>query len=179
MAVKYKHTEMQIFGVKELEHFLVKELPATVSRRVTLNAMRAAAQPMKAAVKAHSLKSKRSGALWQSINLKTVPARLSARKGSYASMTLSPMSNLSAWARYMSYYKKTAKSLDSIGRIRHGHLVEFGFRHWKTGQMIPAQPFMRPALDQTASGYIQDFKQRLATRVKNAVKKHRSARGVK
>lgn len=32
-------------------------------------------------------------------------------------------------------------------QARHAHLIEFGFRHAKSGRFVPPRPFMRPAYD--------------------------------
>lgn len=164
---------MDVFGLREVEQLMLKELPAAVARRVTLNAIRSSAKPMKEAAQVKVVK--KSHALMQSINTKTTPQRMSK---TFASMTLSPISgNAAAWARYMVYYRRPV-DIDKVGRIRHGHLVEFGFRH-VSGKFVKARPFLRPAFDQEYQTFVSIFKKRLRTRVINAVKKQRAIRGVK
>ena len=174
-----KITKFRIDGLKELEKLMLKELPAATSRRAVLGAMRESAKPMRDTAK--SKVKKRSGALAESIGIKTVPK---GRSKSFASIVVSPMSgNMMAWAKYLAHYKRSINlagkggSLDTgkIGRIRHGHLVEFGFKH-RSGKHVPARPFLRPAADQETPTYIRGFRGFLKKRVHTAITKSRLKR---
>lgn len=174
-----KETTMNIYGLKELEKLMAKELPAAMSRQAVLGAMRASAKPMEKAAKAMvpNKGGKASGALADSIGLKTVPV---SKSKYFAVMTLSPLSgDLAAWTKWMQHYGRTLNVINprtgkadanAVGRIRHGHLVEFGFRH-PSGKHVPARPFMRNAFDMTVDKYGDQFYQRLKTRIDNAIKK--------
>ena len=172
---------MKVIGLKELEKIMVEDLPNTVARRTLLSAIRVSAKPMMNAAKAKVPKGG-SGALAESIGLKTIRNRGFNKE--FASMALAPMSgNLQAWAMYKDFYGggegSTASKIQSGAidsktakqkRIRHGHLVEFGFRH-TSGKQVPARQFLRPAFDQEANGFVNSFRAHLSVRVKNAVKK--------
>lgn len=169
---------LEVYGLKELEKIMTETLPNKVNRRVLLSAIRISAQPMKQTAK--NIVVKRSGALAESIGLKTISNRGGNKY--FASVALAPMSgNLAAWAKYKTYYsgkhpggdilsgKISARSA-RIARIRHGHLVEFGFRH-RSGKQIPARPFLRPAFDIEANGFVRIFRDNLAKRILAAAKK--------
>ena len=171
---------MKVHGLRELEKIMVEDLPNTVARRVLLSTLRVSAKPMKEAAKNKVVK--QSGALAKSIGIKTIRNRGFNKE--FASVALAPMSgNLGAWAMYKDYYGggagSTASKIQSgairsgdakKGRIRHGHLVEFGFKH-TSGKQVAARPFLRPAFDQEAGGFVNSFRAHLALHVKNAVKK--------
>ena len=188
MAIKYGNNprgwNMKVYGLKELEKIMVEDLPNTVARRTLLSAIRVSAKPMQAAAKAKVPKGG-SGALAESIGLKTIRNR--GYNKEFASMALSPMrGNMQAWAMYKDFYgggglgstaaKVQSGSIDAKtakeAGIRHGHLVEFGFRH-TSGKQVPARPFLRPAFDQESGGFVNSFRGHLAVRVKNAVDKIR------
>lgn len=169
---------MEVVGLKELEKVMRDELPATVSRQKTLQALRAASKPMVQTAK-NNVPKGGSGALAESIGIKTVPK---GRTNTFASMTVSPLSgNMTAWALWMKHYNRTINLIDrrtgkvdagGIGRIRHGHLVEFGFRH-TSGKHVPARPFMRKAFDEKADSFVNDFASKLRTRIENEVTKRK------
>lgn len=186
MAIKYGGNErgwsMKCLGVKELEKILTKDLPNQTARRVLLSSIRQSAKPMQAAAKQKVVK--KSHALYESIGMKTIRNR--GRNKEFASVALGPMSgNMQAWAMYMNYYKGdrsddwAGRQIQSgaisskrarKGRIRHGHLVEFGFTH-TSGKRVPARPFLRPAFDQEANGFVRSFKDILKVKIETAAQK--------
>lgn len=40
---------------------------------------------------------------------------------------------------------------------RHAHLIEFGFRHHKSGRFVPPKPFMRPAYELTRQRVVDEM----------------------
>lgn len=172
---------MKVLGLKELEEIMVKTLPNKVNRNVLLGAIRSSAQPMKFAAKANAFAIRRSGALSESINLKTLRNRGNNKE--FASVALAPMrGNMTAWAMYKAYYTGrnpaadiqsgaiSAKTARRAG-ITHGHLVEFGFNHVRSGRRIPARPWLRPAFDLHANGFVSTFRKNLQVRIEAAAKK--------
>ena len=165
----------RIEGLKELEDFMVKEFPAAISRRVILSGMRKAAKPTKEIAK--SLVRKRSHSLEKSIDFKTLPQKKSLRAGHFASLMMGiaggGKAGTDAFLTHASYYKrKTTLGKVLRGRIRHGHLVEFGFKH-TSGKQVKARPFLRPAFDQGAPVFASQFSSIMKQRITAAVKRKR------
>ena len=159
MKVDYK-----VVGAKELERFLVEELPAKVARRVLLSSLRDASKPMIGLAKATATGPsgrRRSGALAASIGAITIAARKVPRlklppgltmKDSAAAIAIGPLSGqgskpLLAWSMYQAYYNRGVIKLKRgapVGRIRHGHLIEFGFNH-HSGKVVKGTHFLEKA----------------------------------
>jgi len=185
-----KTSTFKIVGARELERWMLKELPAKLARTSTLAGMRKAAKPM---VELAKIKVPfRSGALWQAIGIKTVPSRAGVTasqlkgKNTFAAIEIGPLSGtdgvaLSAWARYRAYYKRGGISItrggkvatSMLGRIRHGHLVEFGFKH-KSGKQIPAQPFLAPAFNGGFPIYRRRLIADIRKKVEASINRHNS-----
>ena len=104
----------------------------------------------------------------------------------FARLFLAPMSNNArSWAKYVAHYKRPIKvsiykgaPTTNIGQMRHSHLVEFGFKHWRAGK-IPPNPYLRPAFDEEYQGYINTYKGILRKKIDAAVKKHNGRSGLK
>lgn len=189
-----KEFEMTMKGGKELEQLMLKQLPATVARRALLSGMRVSAKPMVAYAK--SIVAYRSHALQLSIGMRTLrasetkkrltdPVHAVGLKNSAAAIQLGPMSGtgkdaLLAWAVYKSHYGTSVslKRGSPIGRIRHGHLVEFGFKH-TSGKQIPGRPFMEPAANAMAPTFISSFVGETRKKVLAAIRKHNARSTVK
>ena len=167
--------DFKVTGLKELEDLMIRELPIKVARKSMLQGMRLSFGPMIEAARDKVVK--KSHALALSIGMKTVPMR----KSNFAAMVGGPMSGKPlAAAAYTRYYRKGEFGFgkEPIDRIRHGHLVEFGFKHKggrnKKGKVthVPAQPFMLPAFDQEYLGYVATFNKNVEDKVRAAIKKH-------
>jgi len=167
---------MKVHGLKELEKIMLETFPNKVNRRILLAALRKSAQPMKETAK--MLVARRSGALAESVGLKTIRNRGNNKE--FASIALAPMrGNLTAWMMYKNFYKRgvssdgyvSLKSAKAAG-IRHGHLIEFGFRQHpdKGGKQIPPNPWLRPAFDMNANGMVSTFRQDLKKKIEAAAK---------
>lgn len=150
---------IKVEGLKELEQALLKEIPKE-ARKVLLGGLRDAAQPMLAMAKGYAKSTDASGALSESLALKTVSAK---RTKHSASILLGPnrMSS-TAKAMYLAYYNQDWDAAND--GIRHGHLVEFGTKH------SGADPFLRPALDAAGPFFAHGFAgatwKRLASKIK-------------
>jgi len=189
-----KEFEMTMKGGKELEQLMLKELPATVARRAMLSGMRVSAKPMVNYAK--SIVARKSHALKLSIGMKTLresetkkrltdPVHSVGLENSAAALQLGPMSGtgkdaLLAWAVYKAHYGKSVelKKGSPIGRIRHGHLVEFGFKH-TSGKQVPGRPFMEPAANAMAPVFVSRFVGETRKKVLAAIRKHNSRSPVK
>lgn len=176
----------QVKGLKELERFLVKELPAQVARRVLLSSLHQAGKPTVNLAKATAkgVKGGRSGALAASIG------SISSRKGSTnhpqlnpkvaAAIAIGPLSGqgakpLLAWSIYRSHYKRNRsinlKRGAPIGQIRHGHLVEFGFKH-PSGKQIPGTHFLERAATTMGPTMARRFRKQTEIPTIRAIKRH-------
>ena len=166
MEVNFK-----IYGLRELEDLMVRKLPIKAARSSLLQGMRLSFNPMIKAAQDKVVK--KSYALALSLGMKTVPNR--GGNKAFAAMVGGPMRNEPiAIAAYAAHYRRgnlTKESTDGFPGIRHGHLVEWGFKH-KNGKHVPAQPFMRPAFDSEVMGYIGTFNRNVEMKVNAAIDKH-------
>lgn len=179
---------MKMYGGRELEELMLKHLPVKVARRSMLTGFRKAAQPTMNIAKAKV--AVRSGALQKSIGLVTLPQRRTAKmvgmESSFAAMRLGPLTGqgripLHAWSVYQSYYrggkvqknrlKFTAKKGAPIGQIRHGHLVEWGFK-MRDGRKYPGRPFMTPAAQLGGPIFVNTVVSYTRTAVDAAIRRH-------
>ena len=182
-----KVSTFKIEGARELEKLLLESLPAKMVRTTMLAGMRKSAKPMVSIAKAKA--AFRSGALQQSIGIQSVRARggvTNSQLGgedTFAAIELGPLSGssgaaLHAWARYKAHYgqgisilKGNKLSTGQIGRIRHGHLVEFGFTH-RSGTTVSARPFLKPAFNGGFPLYRRSLIADTRKKVLDAIKKH-------
>lgn len=175
-----KEFTMEMKGARELEQLMLKNLPAKVARSQMLAGMRASAKPMVSYAKA--IVAKDSHALKISIGMRTLPVRKTMKRAGMesaaAALQLGPMSGtgsnaLKAWAVYKAHHGQQVDLKRGVitGRIRHGHLVEFGFRH-TSGKQVPARPFMEPAAKAMAPTFVNRFVRETRKRVERAIQKH-------
>lgn len=163
MPLKFK---ADIRGLKELEQTMRREFPASVSRSVTLAALRDSAKPMRD--RAQSYVPVQSGALRESIGFKTV----AKRRSTFASVLLGYRSNEKAWLKWATYHGRGANFNDpkSIGRIRHGHLIEFGFKHVRSGKYIPGKHPLRTGFDVSYYSFQNRFYDSLKKSIERRIK---------
>ena len=181
-----KEFEMTMKGGKELEDFLHRALPVTVARRALLAGMRESAKPMVSYAKVKV--ARRSHALATSIGTVTFSQKaLGKRKdigGSFAGLSVGPTSyghrGKLAWSIYMSHYRKEAelKVRQKVGRIRHGHLVEFGFNH-RSGKKVKGRPFMDPAAKAMGPIFVSRFVAETRKKTLAAIKRHNAKSRIK
>ena len=171
-----KKTTIKVEGLREVDKFMKESLPDAMARRkVTLQALRESAKPMVDGAKSRADRG-RSGSLSESIGIKTISnsrtmaAAQASGRNTYAAVAVAPMSgNHKAWARYLNYYRRGI-NLSEVGRLRHAHLVEFGFRH-TSGKHVPARPFLRPAFDDHANDVTRFIKGTLKAKTIRAARK--------
>lgn len=185
--------DLKVTGARELERLLVKELPAQVSRRVLLSAMRKSAEPLVQLAKNTAMGSTgvpKSNALALSIGSLTFrPSKVPrlvlppgfSMKDSAAAIAIGPLSGqttkpLLAWSRYQQYYNRGVIKLKRgapIGRIRHGHLVEFGFKH-HSGKIVKGTRFLERAARAMNPIVAMQMNSVLSKKIAAAIKKHNS-----
>ena len=163
-----------------------------MARRVLLAALHKAAEPViaRGKITGKGIRGGRSGAL--RLSLGTMTSRLGApthpqlNPRTAAAIAGGPLSGgrkqaLLAWSLYRAYYKKRVISLKKgspIGRIRHGHLVEFGFTH-RSGKQVPGTHFLEKAVPAMARTSVRRFKKVLSERTIRAIKRHNRRSPVK
>ncbi|CAN5335385.1 hypothetical protein BH10PSE12_BH10PSE12_02720 [soil metagenome] len=130
---------IHINGAKEVEA-LLKQLPERLAKNVTTNALRAGARII--AKRAREIvvanPSIDSGLLAKNI---TARARRRSRQGrAYGAATVSV--GVARVAKMV--VRKGKKKAEKASPSRYAHLVEFGHDN------VPAEPFLRPALDEKA-----------------------------
>ena len=175
---------VEVLGLRELEKFLKEELPDAIQRRnVTISALKDSAESMLQGAKVNAdtvPMQPHSGGLSESIGIKaqTRGKTLGQAGDTYAAIFIAPMGKASAYNTYVQYWNRGTAS-DWLGdrRLRHGHLVEFGFRH-KSGKQVPARPWLRPAFDTYSSDFLRGFKYILKDKVRRAARKNKRKRGV-
>jgi len=147
--------DIRVTGLKEVGGVL-KELGDKSTTRVLRKAMIKALDPASQAAKQDVPVA--SGALRQSITRRFLAGSSSRaakglpRLGGRFRAQLYPARKAKrAISKYERYYGRPAKA-----GIRHGHLVEFGFRA-RNGRQVAAHPFLRPALEQNAADVVSRF----------------------
>lgn len=183
--------QFKVKGLRELEELMVKSLPATVGRRVLLTSLRKSGDPAVALAQATAIGQsgiRKSGALAASIGM--ISTRL-ARSGAThaAAIAIGPISGqaakpLLAYAMYRSYWKR-GKNISSlkrgspVGSIRHGHFIEFGFNHVRSGKKIPGTHFLENAAAATGATSTIRFRTDLEKRLKATIAKHNAKTSAK
>lgn len=117
-----------------------------------------------------------SGALADSIGIRTMPRGQIIASGRIAGVYIAPLRHKpSAIRRYIGhYYRTSAPDTVVVNGIRYGHLVEFGHAA-RDGSHVAAKPFMGPAIDAQFNAYRNRFAADLGKKVEAAVR--RKAKG--
>jgi len=165
--LEYNYKEKHNFDFRPYVHVL-QQLPIDWQRKSVTSALKKAAEPMADAARRNAVKT--SGALAESIKIK---ANRKGRRGGMVSRVwiLPVRTDNKAIARYLSHYGKGLDGKRIKQGIRHGHLVEFGFR--VGNRQVGARPFLQPAFDQTWRKSVSVFKETLAKRTEARIKKLR------
>jgi HK97 gp10 family phage protein len=139
-------------GGKELERRL-KKLGDKVHRRVTRQAVNAAATPVVKAAKANA--PKQSGLLKKAMGKKVATFK-----------------KTQAVAAIVGAKKSVQGEVDGKPRkpSRYAHLVEKGHIN-EHGEHVPAQPFLRPALEQTGEQAMSVMQTKFAAGIEKEAKK--------
>lgn len=141
-------------GAKELDRKL-RKLGEKVHRRVTRQAVGAAATPVVKAAKANADESKESGLLKKALGKKAVTYK-----------------KTQTVAAVVGARKNVVGEVDGKTRkpSRYAHLVEKGYID-EHGNYVPGQPFLRPALDQTGEQAMGVMQNKLASGIEKEAKK--------
>lgn len=159
---------MRIEGLRELDEAL-KELGSKVGGRILRGGVMTAAKIIEARARQYAEHISRSGALALSIGKRVSKSTLEARPGSRFTAEVGPiLKNKTAIALHNLSYRRNVRS------IHYGHLIERGFR--RAGQLVPARPFLLPALQASQSAAVEAFKAYVGKAVRRAVEK-RARRG--
>lgn len=113
-----------------------------------------------------------SGALADSIGIRTMPRGQLVSSRKVAGVYIAPLRHKpSAIRRYIGhYYATSAPNTVVVNGIRYGHLVEFGHVA-RDGSHVAAKPFMGPAIDSQFNAYRGRFASDLGKKVEAAVKR--------
>ena len=167
----------------------LKDLEGSINRRVIKGATRKAMKPVVKTAKAKLRAIDRTGQLRKSIGMKQkkFPAgvvwtgvgprsgfkitALVPRKGIRGKIGQTGVGSL--------FFGGETEEVQ-VDPVKYAHLVEYGFKHYISGEQIPARPFLRPALDnnrgRVQSILVKELKVNIA---KEVVKARRKAGGPK
>ena len=171
--------KVKVTGVKEAVNAMGKAFPKNPEqqRRLLNASMRSGAKlTILADAKQRAASSDASGALSESLGIRTSPKRKMLTTRKVAGIYITPVRyNPKAMGKYVSFYRRNSgKTI--IDGIRHGHLVEFGHAT-RGGGHVSAQPFLWPAAQSQSSAYknrfAADLRKKTEAAVKRAAKKAR------
>ena len=159
-------------GLKDAMAAMAAAFPKDPKKQKTLlvGAMRmAASKTILPSAKRRALSSDGSGALSESLGIRTQTMSKMRSKRAAAGIEIVPVrSNRKAIALYINHYYtqrgKAAPATIVTSGILHGHLVEFGTRH------SAAQPFLWPAAQSRTKSYVKRFAKDLGKKIEAAVR---------
>ena len=162
----------RIVGLKDAMAAMAAAFPKDPKKQrgILGGAMRmAASKTILPSAKRRALSSDGSGALSESLGIRTQSSRKTGSKGIAAGIEIVPVrSNRKAIALYINHYYaqrgKAAPANIVTSGIRHGHLVEFGTRHHA------AKPYLWPAAQSQTKSYIRRFARDLSKKIESAVR---------
>lgn len=148
--------DVKVDGLQHLEKVLTEMLPAKAQTKVMVRALKRSARPMVNAVRSGYRSLGGSGALAQSVS--AWQRRKGALRGdTFASVEIGPKrGNRAALRKYYQHYRKAARPKTLIGGIRHGHLIEFGFRH-RGGKSVAGKGIMGGAFQRHSRSAVDGF----------------------
>ena len=162
----------RIIGLKDAMAAMAAAFPKDQKKRKSLlvGAMRmAASKTILSSAKRRALISDGSGALSESLGIRTQSTGKMRTKPAAAGIEIVPVrGNRKAIMMYINHYYaqrgKAAPANIVTSGIRHGHLVEFGTRH------SAAQPYLWPAAQSQTKSYIRRFARDLSKKIESAVR---------
>jgi len=163
--------DARISGLKDVERALEAAFPRDPrkQRSVLTSGMRRGARTMLVDAKLRALRGDSSGALSESLAIRSVSNRAQrqikdAGQVTAALQIASVRGMKRAIAKYNAFYNKNVKS------IRHAHLVEFG--HGTRGDTrVGPRPFLWPAVQANSSLYVNLLSQNIRKAIDLAVKR--------
>ena len=167
--------EVKLDGLKEAVRALGEAFPKDPKRQAKLlnqSMSQAAKNTIVPEAKINALAGDGSGALSESIGIRTQSRGKVRAKGAAAGVSVLPVrQNKKAMAMYIEhYYTRKGRAFPAkmfASGIRHGHLVEFGTRH------SGAKPFLWPAAQSKFNSYMSRFTSDLRVKIERAVKRAR------
>ena len=144
--------------------------PAQQKRLLNSGMRRAARNTILPSAKRRALRPDSSGALSESLGIRTQRVGKTRAKGVAAGIEITPVrANLKAMAMYINFYYtmrgKIAPAKMITSGIRHGHLVEFGSKN------NAAHPFLWPAAQSRKRSYVNRFAKDLKRTIALAVRR--------
>lgn len=172
---------VDIKGLEEVLKTLEKSFPQDQKKQAQIVGAAIASSARKTILPLAKSLAKRpgsSGALSESLNIRSTPARELRAKRRAAGRRITPVRyDPKAISKYIAhYYTNRGKTppLGGIDGIRHGHLVEFGFTH-KSGKRVDARPFLwnsaRAKTPEYRNLFAGELKRVIERRVKAAARK--------
>ena len=187
----------KIHGLKDAMAAMRAAFPANPEqqRRMLNQAMSGAARKSIIPIaKQLALQGDSSGALSEAIAPRAISRRRALARGMAAGVEITPVRhNRKAVSKYIQYYYNrqgiAAPMEVAISGIRHGHLVEFGYKTRGSGKKggflgslfgggggssgthVGAQPVMGPALQAGRAEYVRKFSTTLKRKVELAVRR--------
>lgn len=146
--------------------------PEAQRRLVNATMRRSASQTFVKDAKSRAMALGGSGALADSIGMRTMPRGQIISSGKIAGVYIAPLRHKpSAIRRYIGhYFQSSAPGSVIVNGIRYGHLVEFGHVA-RDGSHVAARPFMGPAIDSQFNAYRTRFAADLGKKVEAAVRR--------
>lgn len=132
--------DVKLTGVDEMMNEL-RMIDTKLARKYIKRAVTLAARIYKKRAKAHAKKSRDTGALYNSIDIKPLKRRNPFR---FVSMVGPGYAKRAKWDSLATSIYGDSEEAEEKSGGRHGHLIEFGHKN-RDGSWTPAQPFMRPA----------------------------------
>ena len=172
--------DVKIRGLKSVLKAMDAAFPKNPKQKQRLLAatMKTAAKPtILAHAKRLAIRGDTSGALSESLGLRSQSrAKIRTRRITAGAEIVPVRDNVRAMALYVAHYYtsrgKIAPANIAISGIRHGHLVEFGFKHI-SGRAVAARPFLAPAGRSGFSSYKRRFAKDLRKKTEAAVRRAR------
>lgn len=170
--------DVKLKGVNDAIDAMMAAFPKNPAKQRTLvnTAMRVSAKKhMLPAAKQRALVGDGSGALSESLAIRSQSKRKIRMKGITAGVELVPVRhNRKALAIYINHYYTsqglTAPASLLVSGIRHGHLIEFGSVNNN------AKPFLFPAAQGGQAGYVMDVGKELKKATERAVNRARKTK---
>ena len=148
--------DLKVEGLDHLQRVLTEQLPAKAQTKVMVRALKRSARPMVDAARAGYRSLGASGSLAQATN--AWQRKKGALRGdTFASVEVGPRRrNRAALAKYYEYYRKAVRPKALINGVRHGHLVEFGFKH-RGGKSVAGKGILGGVMERYGRQAVAEF----------------------
>lgn len=169
---------IKVHGLKDVTESIAAAFPKDLKqqRSILNSAMRASAKKdVVPIVKRLALQGDESGALSESIAVRTMPLGKSLARGFPATVYITPVrGNLKALGMYIAHYytsrgEKVPPKVATSG-IRHGHLIEFGWDQ-VNGVSQPPRSFLGLGVQLGFSALYRSFRDQMGKKLEAAVRR--------